>query len=609
MTRRLLVVVPLLCLSLLVCVLTYALTWRQGLHELRGNAGARVERYAGNLKSTVDRYEFLPYLVATHPFIHQLLASPADAASVRRANEYLDDVNRRARAAVTYVIGRSGVALASSNWQASDSFVGREYQFRPYFRDAIAGGIGRFYGVGTAAGKPGYYVSQPVRDARGQIVGVVVVKLDLEWFQGIADGAEPLVVADEHGVVFLSSAPSWQYRSLAPLTPAISRALAASRQYYNQHITSLPLKTVRRLDADARIVSLSGRRYLAASRRLGEPDWTLIYFAPLDQVAASAVSATVAAAFACACVWLLLFYWRQRRLRARDLERGRARLQAAYAALNERVALRTADLRAANEQLQTEVQERTRAEAELRRAQDELVQASKLAALGQMAAGVTHELNQPLAALRSFSDNARVLLERGDTASASENLEAIAALTDRMGKITGQLRLFAGKPRSRDASANVRTAIDAALALLAARLPTVHVHVDAMPDDCQVMCDSLRLEQVLINLIGNAADAAQGAAQPRIDIGVSIESSVVRITVRDNGTGIAADAMPRLFEPFFTTKEGGRGMGLGLAISSRIAQEYGGQLGAANAHGGGAVFTLTLRRVGAQGGAGRHTEG
>lgn len=609
-------IVVMLLASVLFCWLTYTLSWQRGVADLRVNAGARVERYAGSLRSTVDRYEFLPYLLSLHPYVHDLLRHPKDPAVVQRANDYLFDVNQRAKASAAYVIDANGLALAASNWREKATFVGQEYRFRPYFLDAIKGALGRFYGVGTTSGEPGYFVSQPIV-VDGQIRGVVVVKLNLEWFQRAgADASEPVVVADDHGVVFLSSEPRWQYRSLAPLGPDVTAALNSTRQYYNQHITPLAWSEDERLDADGEVVTVHDgrsagktRRFLAVQRKLGEPDWTLMYFAPLDQVIANARIAAVAAACLAAFTCLLGVAWNQRRQRVRDMLKSRELLQSAYAELGERVAERTADLQSANQRLQTEVQERSRTEHELREAQSELVQASKLVALGQMAAGITHELNQPLSALRSFSDNTRVLLERGEHSAARENLEAIASLTDRMGKITGQLRLFAGRARRGDMEAPVQRALDNTLMLLRGRLEGISVttsFADGL-DDVQVACEGLRLEQILINLVGNAIDAVlsvSGAAdewhphaRPSIWIDVDADGSWVRIYVRDNGPGISEAHMPRLFEPFFSTKEGGQGMGLGLAISSSIAQENGGQLVARNVPGGGAEFLVTLRRV------------
>ncbi|AIP77539.1 C4-dicarboxylate transport sensor histidine kinase DctB [Burkholderia mallei] len=290
---------------------------------------------------------------------------------------------------------------------------------------------------------------------------------------------------------------------------------------------------------------------------------------------------------------LLAFYWRTRRARVKEMLRSRVLLQSAYAELNRRVEERTADLSQANARLRKEVGERIRAEQELRAAHDELVQASKLAAL------------------RSFSDNTRVLLDRGEQAAARENLEAIAALTERMGKITNQLKLFVGRAKPRNERAHVARALRNVLALLKERMkdvelvitlrdetrdPAAAARFDPSRDEPALIarCEDLRLEQVLINLLGNAVAAV---AAPRIDVAIDATAATLAITVRDNGPGIAPESLARLFEPFFTTKEMGRGLGLGLAISSSIARDAGGSLTARNAPAGGAEFVLTLRRA------------
>ncbi|KWB81176.1 sensor histidine kinase [Burkholderia ubonensis] len=619
--RRLLVLVALAAVLAAACALTWTVTWQRGVGELQRNAAVRVDRTTNALKSTLDRYESLPYLLGSHPYVQELLAEPKRADYAARANRYLEDLNQHARATVTYLVGADGLCVAASNWRAPDSFIGIEYRFRPYFIDAMNGRVGRFFGIGTISRDPGYYISQPVwRD--GRIVGVVVVKLNLEWFQG-ADASEPLVVADDHGVVFLSSVPAWKYHTLKPLAGLVAASIFETRQYAQQPVAPLPLRVEQVLDRDAQIVRLGpGRRaprYLATQRRIGEPDWLLVTLAPIAPVDADARNATIVTGFGFVSIALLAFYWRMRRARVREMIRGRALLQQAYAELNRRVEERTADLSEANAQLQKEVGERIRAEQDLRAAHDELIQASKLAALGQMAAGITHELNQPLAALRSFSDNTRVLLDRGEQAAARENLEAIAALTERMGKITNQLKLFVGRARPRNEQALVVRALRSVLALLGERLrgvelvltlrddavsPVRDAPLDLANDHPELVarCEDLRLEQVLINLLGNALDAvaAGGAprtAAPRIDVTIEASAATLAIQVRDNGPGIAPDLLPRLFEPFFTTKEMGRGLGLGLAISSSIASDAGGSLTARNAPGGGALFVLTLRRA------------
>ncbi|MGF6939425.1 two-component system C4-dicarboxylate transport sensor histidine kinase DctB [Paraburkholderia sp. UCT70] len=629
-TRRLLILFALAAGLAAACWLTYSLAWKSGVDTLRRNAAVRAERTASALKSTLERYESLPYLLAEHPIVQDVLIDP-NPANVKRANVYLEDLNRHARATVTYIISLDGYCIAASNWRGPGSFVGAGYQFRPYFVDAMKGGVGRFFGIGTISQAPGYYISQPVR-RDGKIVGVAVVKLDLEWFQGV-DASEPLVVTDDHGVIFLSSVPAWKYHTIRPLPGQIADSIYQARQYAQQPIEPLPVTVERMLEGNAQILRIGGGRsaprFLASRHAMGEPDWHLITMSPVDPVDADARKATIVTGFGYVSLVLLAFYWRMRRARVREMMRSRALLQKAYAELNQRVAERTADLSEANEQLHKEVAERTRAEQELRAAQDELIQASKLAALGQMAAGITHELNQPLAALRSFSDNTRVLLERGDQASARENLEAIAALTERMGKITNQLKLFVGRARPRSARASIVRALRNVVALLQKRLQGVELEfvlIDTAADtdtdtdtdtdaaaaagsartplnladdhpELVANCDDLRLEQVLINLLGNALDATAGINPPRITVEVAAGVANLSIAVGDNGPGIPDDVLPHLFEPFFTTKEMGQGLGLGLAISSSIARDCGGSLVARNAPHGGASFVLTLRRA------------
>jgi two-component system C4-dicarboxylate transport sensor histidine kinase DctB len=640
-TRRLLILFALVAGLVAACGLTWSITWRGGIETLRRDAAVRVDRTTNALKSTLERYESLPYLLAEHPFVQDVLVS-STAPNVERANRYLEDLNLHARATATYIIQTDGLCVAASNWHQPDSFVGAGYQFRPYFMDASKGGVGRFFGIGTISHDPGYYISQPVR-REGKIVGVAVVKLNLEWFQG-ADAAEPLIVTDDHGVIFLSSVAAWKYHTVRPLSGTVADSIYQTRQYAQQEIPPLPVTIERTLEGDAQIVRVGGGRYapryLASRRAIGEPDWQLITMASVAPVDTDARNAAIVTGFGYITLCLLAFYWRMRRARVREMMRSRELLQRAYAELNQRVAERTADLSQANEQLKKEVSERTRAEQELRSAHDELIQASKLAALGQMAAGITHELNQPLAALRGFSDNTRVLLERGDQASARENLEAIAALTERMGKITNQLKLFVGRARPRSARAPLARALRNVLALLQKRLQGVEVTLtlvdteEAATEGTQIRtrfdpsgehpelvanCDDLRLEQVLINLLGNALDAtgevggvhsatdvadvpgasqrAAIAAPPRIEIEIEAAAATLSISVHDNGPGIPDDVLPRLFEPFFTTKEMGQGLGLGLAISSSIARDAGGSLVARNAPDGGALFVLTLRRA------------
>jgi two-component system C4-dicarboxylate transport sensor histidine kinase DctB len=293
-----------------------------------------------------------------------------------------------------------------------------------------------------------------------------------------------------------------------------------------------------------------------------------------------------------ALLLLLILYARQRRRSVAQNLAAKEALERANDVLERKVTERTADLLTANTQLQREVSER-------RRAEEGLVQAGKLAALGQMAAGVTHELNQPLAALRTLAANAGVFLQRGRMDDAVKNLEIIGELIDRMGKITGQLKAFARKDPVQLRPISLKRSLANALFLLGQRIREQQVAMtEEWPDgDVWALGDSTRLEQVIVNLAANALDAMVGQDQPRMTIRVAAAGDRVQIAVRDNGPGIPEHHLSRMFEPFFTTKESGQGLGLGLAISIGIARALGGDLTVANRPGGGAEFILGLQQA------------
>ncbi|RQP21728.1 sensor histidine kinase [Piscinibacter terrae] len=259
------------------------------------------------------------------------------------------------------------------------------------------------------------------------------------------------------------------------------------------------------------------------------------------------------------------------------------RIEELAADLEHRVTERTAELSAANAALRSEIAERLRTEADLRRAQDELVRAGRLALLGEMSVAITHELNQPLTALRAISDNCQTLIERDRVEDLVPKLQAIARLTERMGRITAQLKLSAGRAELPFAPVQLLASVTSSLALLEQRIAVQGVSLNvAVPPDLLVLCDSYRLEQVLVNLVANALDAMRSTQHKRLSISAVPSEGRVMVRVSDTGTGLPPDVLDRMFEPFFTTKRHGEGLGLGLVISSRIVAEFGGQLRAAN---------------------------
>ncbi|HEY9103729.1 ATP-binding protein [Chitinimonas sp.] len=596
----------LVALLLSLAVLWLAGRWAEAreLGSIRQAGAHRLDVYVGSLHNAVDKYAYLPYVLSINSEITGLLAHPDDPQRRERVNRYLETINREAQSSTLYLLDEGGTAIASSNWNTPQTYVGYNYAFRPYYQEAHAGRPGRFFGVGATTRQPGYFLSQPVFEQK-RVVGVVIAKVSLDALEASwRRASDHVLVADRAGVIFLSATPAWKLKSLDPLTSDALNYIRNTFQYDRSGFPSLGLIAMSDIDDGTRIVALPDGRgrsaWLAQTVWLDDLGWRVMLFSDLASVRQMVRDTLVATGFGLIALWLLLLYWRQRQRRIRDNLAAREALQRAHDELEIKVAERTRDLIDANEALQREVQERKRTETELRDAQDELVQAGKLAVLGQMAAGVTHELNQPLAAMRTLADNALIFLDRDKPEQARGNLGLMTGLVERMGKITGQLRNFARKRTAGQPAVPVSVAVALANArlLLEDRLRREQVLLEweLWEPEIQVLGDQVRLEQVLINLLRNALDAVAGVPVPRIEVLVTGEGERVRILVSDNGPGIAPEALDHLFDPFFSTK-GGEGLGLGLAISLSILRDCHGNLSAANRPNGGACFTIELPRA------------
>jgi two-component system C4-dicarboxylate transport sensor histidine kinase DctB len=575
--------------------------------EQRANA-QRLGFYSASLESLLAKHEYLPQLISLERDVVAALAHPDDAARAAAANLYLETVQDRTGLAAVYIMDRRGRTLASSNWRTPQSFVGQNYAFRPYFSEAAAGRVGRFYAVGATTGEPGYFLAAPVRK-ESRIVGVAAIKVSLDEFEeALTRSGEHLLVTDKAGVVFLSAYKHWKYRTLAPLTEETRRYLNEARQYGiaslepiapgialqpadATQVMKLPLPPA---GASADRVQL--REYMTQSRVAGPNGWYIVLFADTVEARRSALGLGAATGFACAFLFAAANFLYQRRRRLEERQAAKQALQRAYNELEARIAERTAELLAANDQLQEKVAALKETEQILRETQDNAVQAGKLAVLGQMAAGVTHELNQPLAALTTLSDNSVKLMSLERMEEVRENLRMMGQLAERMGRIVGQLKAFARKGPVALEPVAVGNAIANALLLVEPRQRECRVRIEMEQPDgpVHVLADSVRLEQVLVNLLRNAIEAMEGAADRRLAIRVTHRGGRVSIVVRDHGPGISEEVLPHLFAPFYTTKPAGKGLGLGLAISLAIVRGFGGELTAANAPDGGAEFTLEL---------------
>ncbi|RKF17889.1 HAMP domain-containing protein [Alginatibacterium sediminis] len=248
-----------------------------------------------------------------------------------------------------------------------------------------------------------------------------------------------------------------------------------------------------------------------------------------------------------------------------------------------------------NMKLEAEVEERTLAESRLRITQNELVQAGKLAALGQLSVGFTHEINQPLTAVNSHIRSAQLWLEKGRSDKAALNIQKIEVLLEKVAAITRHLRAFARKSDGKIESVELNAIISDAIDLFDTRRNNVRINYSKHANYA-VRANSIRLEQVLVNLISNALDAVENSPQPQISISIKESQSQVKISVLDNGLGIPEEDIPHLFDPFYTRKVSGKGLGLGLSIAYNIIKDFGGSIHVESLEHQGTEFIVTLQK-------------
>lgn len=561
-------------LMLAIGYITYRVSENSGIEALADSGTRQLELHARGLESEIDKYSFVPNILGLEERILNVLTAPDPFPGPQDlANRYLEELNQQTSTSTIYVINTEGRVLASSNWRRADSYVGEDLSFRDYFQEALKGGQGRSYGVGTTRAEPGYYLAKGLKK-NGKIIGVAVVKVRLDQLEPSWQWADTdAFVSDENGVIILASEPEWKLHTLNPLSPARREELARSLRYYWAPLPLLQVAQRRTLDVGLERWALQmpggvkgvnrPTDFLAQTRSLKDTSWKLTLLTPLKTVRKTALSNAALAVAGFVILVILLVAWNERRKVLAARFAAREALERANSQLERKIAERTADLIASNDRLKAEIRERQLAEHTLRKAQDGLVQAGKLAVIGQMSTSIAHELNQPLAALRTLSGNTMKFLARGKLETASANLQTINELVERMGKITTSLRSFARKSTEPIGEASVLQAVDAALFLLQPRLASPPVKVVRELDDCRVLIDQTRLEQILVNLIGNALDAMQASPRRELQLSLRLLGENCRLSVRDSGPGLPEEVRSRLFEPFSPPSRKGAGWGWG----------------------------------------------
>lgn len=728
----LLVIAITLFAALLIYVSTA--THTQVMQELKAKADADLSQYQASLQQRLERYRSLPQLLANHDLLRLVVTAGRTPELVQRANRYLQDAAELVNALDIYVMAADGTTTAASNWQKETSFIGRNFSFRPYFTDAMAGKPGRYFALGSTSKKRGYYFSYPIQSPVG-VIGAVVVKIDLDQIEERwNDPNTQILVADEDGVVVISTKPEWMFQTLRPLSNEQMQRIIDSLRYGDQPLESLnivdqgevdgvelvTLLNASRLEA-ADLDEVQASRFFRISRDLLDTDLQVHMLVSLKPLEERVLLIQALSSFMFLLVVLIItLTWQRRRIsreRARFREREEevrkenearvtgilnnthaglalintegcieyfnpvlqrlfgyapqemmgqplysllapqdqtlmqqyvtrevstreqnlrleveglsadgamipiemtlntmllgdkyhlivtlvditerqrhlAEMERVQGELEQRVSERTIDLEAANQLLRKEMQQH-------RQTERELVQAAKLAVLGQMSAGINHELNQPLTAIRNYADNAQRFLERGMADKADSNLSAIAGLTERMARILHPLKEFARKSDTQVSRVSLRDLRDGAMSILYGQLERAGAEVN-WPQSLErhwVEGDQLRLEQVVVNLLNNALQAMDQVETKVINVRLyDDEQGMLVLGIEDSGPGVSDEVAKRIFEPFFTTKSQGLGLGLGLSISQRIVHSLKGSLSLRRGSGGGAEFILKIAR-------------
>lgn len=564
------------------------LAWRYQYQSLLTEQQSELDKFSSHIVTKLDKYAHIPRLLSKDKELIDALLNPHNTAQLEITNRYLEQVNDVIQAADTYLLDAYGNTLTASNWNLERTFIGRNFAWRPYFYQSIQGNSSQYFALGSTSGERGYYYAYPVVYA-AEILGVVVVKMDLSAIEENWQSRNSYFVAtDVNQVVFMSSQPDWLFKSVGILNEQTRDAIRASRQYLNQPITSLGLQgDFSAAQSEWKNPSQGWMKgdFIVSSRRLTSPQLTIHVLSPKIEVFWDVFGLIIILTMLFVIVYLALLLNQHRKQRQRQIDQ--LQLEAKQK-LEFQVMERTAELHA-------EIRERIKTEDALRQTQNELIQAAKLAVLGQMSASISHELNNPLAAIRSFADNGRRFLANGKPERTDDNLTRISALTERMAKISEQLKSFARKSSSEErADAQLQPIVVYAKELMQAQFKShgVKFEVSTPQQPVWVSINPIQLEQVLINLLTNAMQALADQPQRQVHLTLTLDNQRAYIHVDDNGPGISADKRAKLFEPFFTTKQ--NGLGLGLSISQQIVQSMDGELDVTTAPLGGARFTIRL---------------
>lgn len=554
----------------------YHLSYNRFEESALATSAERLSLYQESLRSTINRASHLPKVVVSHPHIVETLQNGTYNDEL---NRYLKTVSDKANSAALYVLNSDATTFAASNYDTPESFIGNNYRFRRYFTDAVKHGQATFFAIGVTTGRPGYFLSEAIVH-EGEVLGVAVVKVEFaELLEAWRVAGEHVLITDEDDVTVLASDSRYLYKPLKQLSLKRLGEMRASQKFTGFDLTKLDY-----ISADDEFsgrVEIENENFSISTVRTSELGWRLHFLTPLEQVQRYAlVLASFVLLFCGLLVSLFLF------VRSKN-KQSMLEIKAEEAERISRI----------NTQLELEVQVRKKTEKQLRDAQSEVIQSSRLAALGKMSAAIVHEVNQPVSAIRLFTSSGNLLVKERRLKEASKVFDDIKKMTERLGAITSDLLIFSRKPVSKPKPCDLNECIETILIQFKPELDlkALSLELDLHEGQVLVSGSQVRFEQIVSNLVKNAIQACEeNAVAPNITIRSWVNETGCGLSVEDNGTGVKPEIMEQLFDPFFTTKNVGEGIGLGLALCYAIADEAKGKISVDNIENGGACFTVVF---------------